>query len=1031
MNTTIIQLSDLHYRKGWHESHGIVLEAFIEDLKKQIEALNQNDIYLSFSGDIVQSGSEKSEYDDFFGYMDERLNSLGITKNRRICVPGNHDISQLELKKNAQEHEGLINLELDETKFNEYIRKESNVFDAKFINYIEFENEFAEYRTLNDSVGGAGWELNEDIGIFCLNTALCSSAGLAGQNGLTIKEKHRLAVDTRSLYLWAANCKSTYKVLIMHHPIEWLSEWAQTEVRNILRNKFSICLSGHSHEQVSLFSISEDNTLLECSSPPLFTNKKGDLGYSYVTIDNLNGIDSVNYRQWTKQHKFVSGTGFSNTDSGSIQIKRKVNNDELIDKTLDSKEHGFIDRYLSRRLDDALQAFSSQPKWVDPVLGRISETTSEIDPSEKVDIVDFFTNIKSTIIKSPPQFGLTCLAHYLRKEVWCSNEKFWLYFDAKAIKPNNAAINAAADVELQLLGKNYEDVSCIILDSWDSQDKSAQKLLRKLVEKFSNLPIVVMQTLDNTHLIDAVSVDNYNVQFEVLFLWSLPRNHVRKVVAGYIESKQIGDEDAVTTRVVADLEVLNLHRTPLNCLTLLKASEVDFDESPVNRTEVIKRILFLLFNVDEMPTYKVRPDLKDCEYVLGYFCEKMLREESYSFTRNIFLSVLKRFCKEQYIDLELEVVFDVLHSNNILIRRGNFFFFRFRYWIYYFAAHRMHQNTEFAEFIYNDMKYASHPEIIEFYTGIDRRREDALNVLLEDLNKICNKVEEKCGLPDGLNPFQMAQWTPSEDSIKKMHDEIADGVVGSGLPDSVKDHYADRTYDRKRPYDQNLSTILDEYSLVLMIRTMSAAGRALRNSDYVDPNIKSQLLNEITRSWEQIAKVLFVVLPLLAEKQHAVFDGMGFVLAGKFGDTPEERFMQILFNIPSNVVFMSRDDLFSKKMGPLLIEQIRNESNILRKHKLILLLITSRPRGWKSVVSKYISDSQKNSFYLCDIYNCLRNEYRYSYASSNSIADLQYLIKMSLAKHVTGARSPGAKLISKVSDDAIPDRVIKDVQQIG
>jgi hypothetical protein len=77
--------------------------------------------------------------------------------------------------------------------------------------------------------------------------------------------------------------------------------------------------------------------------------------------------------------------------------------------------------------------------------------------------------------------------------------------------------------------------------------------------------------------------------------------------------------------------VLNLHRTPLNCLTLLKVSEIDFDESPVNRSEMIKRVLFLLFNIDDVPTYKTRPDLKDCEYVLGYFCEHLIRDGAYSF----------------------------------------------------------------------------------------------------------------------------------------------------------------------------------------------------------------------------------------------------------------------------------------------------------------------------------------------------------------------------------------------------------------
>ena len=71
---------------------------------------------------------------------------------------------------------------------------------------------------------------------------------------------------------------------------------------------------------------------------------------------------------------------------------------------------------------------------------------------------------------------------------------------------------------------------------------------------------------------------------------------MRKIVSDYNDKRHIGENDLVIAKVVSDMRVLNMHRTPLNCLTILKASEARFDDSPVNRTEMIKRILFLLFN---------------------------------------------------------------------------------------------------------------------------------------------------------------------------------------------------------------------------------------------------------------------------------------------------------------------------------------------------------------------------------------------------------------------------------------------------
>lgn len=684
----------------------------------------------------------------------------------------------------------------------------------------------------------------------------------------------------------------------------------------------------------------------------------------------------------------------------------------------------FVDRNLTKKLDDALSSFTSQPKvWVDPILSKSAEVARDAETADKVALSDLILEPKSTIIKAPPQFGLTCLSHYLIREAWHNKEPaLWIYLDSKNLKPHTSLIEKATNTELDVLGCQLQDVKCVILDSWTSHDKDSLKLLQKVCAVFKDVPIIVMHTIDDTQFLskaDGVSLDR---KFDVLYLWALSRGHVRKIVADYNNTKVIGNEDSVIKRVISDLEVLNLHRTPLNCLTLLKVSEIDFDESPVNRTEMIKRVLFLLFNVDDIPTYKVRPDLKDCEYVLGFFCETMLRENNYVFSREYFLQALKICCKERLIDLEVEVVFDVLFANNILVKCENIFRFKFTYWIYYFVAQRMHHNQNFADFILEDMRYARFPEIIEFYTGIDRQREDALKILIKDIHASSDKVQTRCGLPDGLNPYRFIQWSPSPKMLEQMQNEINEGVQESNLPDIIKDQYADRTYDKTRPYYQKILDIVDEHSLVFMIQTMKAGARALRNSDYVNPDTKRQLLQEIMRCWEQISKVLMILLPILAKRGQASFDGAGFFLGRSFSDIPEERFYAMITDLPRYVVSLSEDDLFSQKMGPLLITQVINEHDELKKHMLILLLIRQRPREWKTQIEQYIASITKNSFYLMDIYRVLCTQYRYCYASSNTLNDIEYLIKLAAAKHKSGNKLPGEKLIKRISDRVIPPR---------
>ncbi len=96
---------------------------------------------------------------------------------------------------------------------------------------------------------------------------------------------------------------------------------------------------------------------------------------------------------------------------------------------------------------------------------------------------------------------------------------------------------------------------------------------------------------------------------------------------------------------------------------------------------------------------------------------------------------------------------------------------------------------------------------------------------------------------------------------------------------------------------------------------------------------------------------------------------------------------------------MVRQRRFSNKMALLLYDYLAHEKSELRKHELALLLVVERPNNWKSQVEKYIVSTSKNSFYLLNVYNTLRNEYQYGFVSRQTHIEIEYLIKMGFAKH--------------------------------
>lgn len=1026
MHTAIVHLSDIHYRPNWDENHGVVFQAFFKDLHKQLELLKATNVYLVLSGDVVNAGHESKSYEEFLSKFDAELTPLGISKNRRICVPGNHDVSTKHIEIKRVDHEGVLSQGLNETSFNDYAENPSDVFKSKFDGYRAFESIFADYKTLSPSLTGNGWELTDNIGIYCLNSAFFSSGGLKDSNGDRLKDEGRLAINTRNLHVWNRDCKAHCKILVMHHPLNWLTKWAQQEIRTLLNNDFALCLSGHAHDQSIFHSINPGRSLVEVSAPPLFTTKKDELGYSIISLSSTNEISDITYRHWTKHHSFVAGGNFSNTEDGKVIINKPSKPIAAFQRQ-EPVNRDVVDDYLTKQLDEALTTFPSQPRvWVEPIISNHSEFDRNSKSEIKITVAEMISNnLRSTIIKAPPQFGLTCLAHHLAREAWRHNPaSLWLCLDSRTLKPSTNTIKRVTTAKLELIGCKLEDVKCVILDSWQTDEKSSYKLLNSVCTFFNDIPIIVMQSDNNVRILNSKEAESVERNFDLLYLWTLSRGHVRTVVNGYNDVRHIGDEDAVTLKIMSDLDVLNIHRTPLNCLTMLKASEVDFDESPVNRTEMLKRVLFLLFN-DDTPTYKTRPDMKDCEFVLGYFCETLIRADIYFFTQEHFVETLKTFCKNCVMALDVQRVFDILYANHILVPLGSQFCFKFTYWVYYFVAQRMHHNQDFTNFIYANMHYARFPEVIEFYTGIDRRREDALNVLIKDLKRGNASVQAMCGLPDEINPYKFIQWIPAPAEIERMRKEVREGVSASNLPETIKDQYADSGYDNRRPYHQELREILTGDSLVSLMLSTRAAARALRNSDYVVPDVKRALLTEIMNSWKQITKVLLVLSPLLVKNGQASLDGsMSFTLDDSFSSDPEECFRGILIRIPFNVVSWYKEDLFSEKMGPLLLEQFANEKDAIKKHELLLLLIAQRPSGWKEPLEKYIGAIAKNSFYLFDVLLMLRHQYAYSYAAPRELKDIEYFIKMSMVKHSVGTKNPGINAIRKVPDSVLPERTI-------
>ena len=137
---------------------------------------------------------------------------------------------------------------------------------------------------------------------------------------------------------------------------------------------------------------------------------------------------------------------------------------------------------------------------------------------------NFKKNLKSLLIVSHPQFGLTYLSHYMRLEAFKSHD-FWIYLDSKHIKARK--VKSAIDSQLKEFDKKHEDIKCIIIDSFDSTIIDHANILKCIDKDYKDVPIIVMSNYTGLYYNSRFNFSKLNTKLKTLHLQAMQRNKVR------------------------------------------------------------------------------------------------------------------------------------------------------------------------------------------------------------------------------------------------------------------------------------------------------------------------------------------------------------------------------------------------------------------------------------------------------------------------------------------------------------------------
>lgn len=1004
---TIIHISDIHYDRNEAENQGLIINSFFTDLDSQLDSSNKDNTYCIISGDLVNKGNSEKIYTDFYDNFILKLVKRVPIQNI-FCTPGNHDLNRKEIEDNLNEHDEIFKKEYTETEFNNFLKEDENIIHKKFKFYQKFYSD--KLHSSNFNIYGFFEVIVPEITLYFLNCSLLSYGGLND-----IDDKGRLMIETSGLNEWIGDNKGRTKILVMHHPIEYLTSHARRELNSMLRNGVDIFISGHIHDQELIHSfVSDTGGIIKLGSPQLFSNKRDLNGYSLITFI-AKKIDSVTYREWVpRQRKFMKGQNFSGTEDGKWSFQRnEITTDD------------FISMKLKSNFNKAMKSYSQTPNWVERYFTTNAPNNPSKSETKKIDYINLINNPKNYHIIAAPQFGLTCYAHYLALKAWEIKKECWIYLDAH--NWNFGKYHTDLEEALTDLNIQQNSIRAFLLDHWRNSAKDSNKIIENIRHKFPQVPIIIFSNYNDNIILEGLDSKESHEGFNQIYLCELNRKGLRNIVQNFNSIHQIAEENRVLQRLDVDLIDLNIHRTPINCIQLLMAFLNDFEDRPINRSKVFKYVLKVIFDNPGSLFYGDTIDEENCSFVVGFYCEQLLRRNKELFTETDFLNTTKTFCDNHHNTTNVNDLLQILKNNQIIVNYNGTLRFRFSYWIYYFAALRMKDSNEFKHYMLNDKHSLYYPEIIEFYTGIDGRAEDIVKILIDDLETLSNKVYSKLEFSGDINPYKDIKWALNETVKGMTQEQLEQNIQESGVPEEIKDIVADKNYDSIKPYTQTIYNYFEEYDVKNLMDLIKSSSRALRNSEFVNPELREQLLKNISFAWKALMRALYLISPVLAKNGFGGVGGARFKLTDDFPKEYNECLKSIIIAMPFNLHIWFKDDLFSDKLRILFREYRTKELDLTVKHILALMECHAKPKGWKESILNYIENIDKNSFYLGNLYTNLRSNYSTGFLSASELKDTEYLIKACWIKHKEGSPRPGIDTVSKVPDSILPTRGIKDI----
>lgn len=672
LKTLFVNLSDMHVKSTNATLLQKKMSCFIQHVSSLKKLGGYERIVILVSGDLAFSG-KKSEY----LLLDDYFEELATTYELIMC-PGNHD-HDFSTYSSKIAREQL--LKLDPELHDEGSIK---VITEGMKDYFDFERKYLTFTPkqitpLSTSVEIVDSEKN--ITISTLNTAWCSQLHEKGGDFIfPIK------------FLPTVN-KNNVRILFFHHPLAWFEPNNQKALRNLIREDYSIILTGHEHINDSFKITGEENSCLMIEAMPFDDPSIDENGFITFELEDTNVI--IRSYLWNEE-KFIDGI---------VSSKHEVMRQNSI-----SNESFTVHYEFYKSLLDIGVSYTHPDKDV------LDINDLFIYPNLKILHNDNKFDMKKTT--SETLLGNAHSKILLIGDEYCGKSTLLRKFFLDSIEKNNLPLlieggairNSRIEYDKIIsrhVTKQYEDLDSysfvnsklkktLLIDGFDlikGDNKSINAFLERSYDIFDKIIITVSDTFDfgGSELLGESYFDlgyvKYDIQklghrlrYEMVNKWNNIKEECQHDNAALITKNNHAIK--TITKVIGRNYVPS---TPFFLLTLLQSMESG------NTLEVTANTYGYYYEyliTQSLGTASVKKDELDelfnyVKELSHYYFINNLKDESHDKLWDFNL----RFCSDYGVKIDFESRFKLLVKAKILERKdGDYYKFKYPYVYYFFIA---------------------------------------------------------------------------------------------------------------------------------------------------------------------------------------------------------------------------------------------------------------------------------------------------------------------------------------------------------